>query len=179
VPYTVPAPCPGDATQTLALDTTSLGYGDHTARVVATDAGGSSTASAPIALRVDNRARAAFGAALSFDYRGPAGGTRFTRLTAKRVPRGAAITLTCRGSRKRGCPLRSKRVVREARKSTYSLLSALKRRTLRPQSKLEIRIAATDGSVQRRTFTMRSGKPPKRSTHCRAGEAGSRYRSCG
>ena len=179
VPYTVPAPCRGDATQTLALDTTSLGYGDHTARVVATDVGGDSTASGPIALRVDNRARAAFGATLSFDYRSPAGGTRFTRLTAKRVPRGAAITLTCRGGSKRGCPLKTKRVVREARKSTYSLLSALKRRTLRPRSKLEIRIAATDGSVQRRTFTMRRGKAPKRSTQCRAGDAGSRYRSCG
>ena len=179
VPYTVPVPCPGDATQTLALDTNSLGYGAHTARVMATDAGGSTTASAPIALRVDNRRRAAFGAALSFDYRWRPGRTRFTRLTAKRVPRGAAITLTCRGGSKRGCPLKTKRVVREARKSTHSLLSALKRRTLRPRSKLEIRIAATDGSVQQRTFTMRRGKAPKRSTQCRAGDAGSRYRSCG
>jgi hypothetical protein len=33
-PYTLPAPCPGDATQTLALDTNSLGYGDHTALTI-------------------------------------------------------------------------------------------------------------------------------------------------
>ncbi len=127
-------------------------------------------------MRVDNRHRAAYGAALSFNYRGVGGGTRFTRLTAKRVPRGATITLACS---KRGCPLKSKRVVGSARKSTYSLLPALKHRTLRSPARLEVRIAATDGSVQRRTLTIRRGKAPKQSTRCREGAAGARYRSCG
>ena len=178
-PYTSPTPCPADASQTLALDTNTLAYGAHTARVLATDVSGNVTASAPIALRVDNRRRVAYAATLSFSYRGRGGGTLLTRLTAKRVPRGATVTLTCSGGRKRGCALKSKRVVKRATKSTYSLLSALKRRTLRAPARVEVRVTATDGSVQRRTLTIRRGKAPKQTTRCREGAAGARYGSCG
>jgi hypothetical protein len=179
-PYTSPTPCPADATQTLGLDTNTLGYGTHTARVIVTDVSGNATGSAPIALRVDNRRRVAYGATLSFSYRGRrGGGTRFSRLTAKRVPSGASITLTCSGGKKRGCPLKSKRIVKSAKTSTYPLLPALKRRTLRAPARLVVRITATDGSVQRRTLKIRRGKAPKQSTRCREGAAGARYGSCG
>ena len=178
-PYTSPTPCPADVSQTLALDTNTLAYGKHTARVVATDVGGNVTGSAPVALRVDNRRRIAYATTLSFSYRGRGGGTRITRLTAKRVPRGAAVTLTCSGGHKRGCALKSKRVVKSATKSTYSLLSPLKHRTLRAPARLEVRITAPDGSIQRRTLMIRRGKAPKQTTRCRAGDAGARYGSCG
>jgi hypothetical protein len=62
------------------------------------------------------------------------------------VPRGAAITLACGRGGKRGCAFKSKRVVRSARNSTYSLLSSLKRRALRRGTRLEVRIAAADGA---------------------------------
>jgi hypothetical protein len=178
-PFTSPTPCPADVSQTLALDTNTLAYGTHTARVLISDAGGNVTASAPIALRVDNRHRVAYVTSLSFNFRSRGSGTRFTRLTAKHVPRGAAITLTCSGGIKRGCPLKSKRVVRSATKSAYSLLSALKHHTLRAGAKLEVRTVAADGSSQRRSLAIRRGKAPKQSTRCRAGDAGARYASCG
>jgi hypothetical protein len=177
-PYTSPTPCPTDIGQTLELDTTKLGFGRHTARVVARDASGNATASPSVGLRVDNRRQAAYVAAIGFDYRAGRRGTRFTRLSARRVPRGAAITMTCSGGRKRGCPFERKRVVRSARKATYTLLPALKRRLLRPKARLEVRITATDGSVQRRRFAIRGGKAPKRTGRCRAGDAGARYRAC-
>jgi hypothetical protein len=178
-PFTSPAPCPADVSQTLGLDTNTLAYGTHTARVVVTDASGNPTASAPFALRVDNRKRAAYGATLSFSYKGRGSGTRFTRLTIKRVPAGSTVTLSCRGGRKRGCPVKRKRMVKSARKSSYSLLSVLKRRTLRRGARLEVRLTAPDGSVQRRTLVIRSRKAPKQTTRCREGAAGARYRSCG
>jgi hypothetical protein len=174
-PFTAPTPCPADISQTLQLDTSKLGYGRHTAHVVAHDAGGNATASAPIGFRVDNRRIAAYAASLSFDYDAGGRGTRFTRLSAKRVPRGAAITLTCSGG---GCPFKSKRVVRSARKAKTSLLPALKHRLLRPRARLEVRITASDRSVQRRSFTIRRGKAPKRAGRCRTGDAGARYHAC-
>jgi hypothetical protein len=178
LPYTAPTPCPTDVGQTLELDTTKLGFGRHTARVVARDASGNATASPNVELRVDNRRRAAFAASVGFAYRAGRRGTRFTRLSAKRVPRGAAIRLACSGGRKRGCPFKRKRAVRSARKATYKLLPALKRRRLRPKARLEVRITAADGSVQRRRFAIRRGKEPKRTARCRAGDAGARFRAC-
>jgi hypothetical protein len=177
-PYTSPTPCPTDIAQTLELDTTTLGHGRHTARVVARDASGNATPSPSIALRVDNRRRAAYAASVGFGYRAGRRGTRFTRLSAKRVPRGASIRLTCSGGRKRGCPFKRKRVVRSARKATHALLPALERRLLRPKARLEVRITAADGSVQRRRFAIRRGKAPKRTGRCRAGDAGARFRAC-
>jgi hypothetical protein len=174
-PFTAPTPCPTDSSQTLELDTTTLGYGRHTARVVVHDAGGNATVSAAIGFRVDNRRIAAYGALLRYDYDAGRRGTRFTRLSARRVPRGAAITLRCSGG---GCPFKRKRVVRSARRSTYSVVSALKHRLLRPHARLEVRVTAGDRSVQRRSFEIRRGKLPRRSGRCRAGDAGSNYHAC-
>ena len=174
-PFTAPAPCPADSAQTLALDTTQLRYGRHAARVLAQDASGNATASASVSFRVDNRRIAAYGAALSFDYDAGGRGTRFTRLSARRVPRGAAITLTCSGG---GCPFKSKRVVGSARKSKYSILPALKHRRLRPRARLDVRIRAADRSVQLRRFAIRASKAPKRTGRCRTGDARARYHSC-
>jgi hypothetical protein len=110
---------------------------------------------------------------VSFDYDVARGGTRFKRLSAKRVPRGAAITLSCRGG---GCPFKSRRVVRSAKRANYALLRSSLR--LRPGARLELRITAPDGSVLRRTFTIRRGKAPKRTTRCREG-ASRRFGACG
>jgi hypothetical protein len=177
-PFTAPTPCPTDIAQTLALDTTKLGYSRHSARVVAHDAAGNTTASGPMAFRVDNRRIAAYGAALRYDYDAGRRGTRFTRLSARRVPRGARITLTCLGGRKLGCPFKSRRVVRTAKKSTYSLVPALKHRLLRPHARLEVRVQAPDRSVQRRRFAIRRGTAPTRTGLCRTGDAGGRYHAC-
>jgi hypothetical protein len=177
-PYTAPTPCPTDVGQTLELDTTKLGFGRHTARVVARDASGNATGSPDFELRVDNRRRAAYAASIGFGFRAGRRGTRFTRLTARRVPRGAAIRLACSGGRKRGCAFKRRRVVRSARKAKYRLLPALKRRLLRPKARLEVRITAADGSVQRRSFAIRRGKAPKRTGRCRAGDPGARFRAC-
>lgn len=179
-PFTARTPCPTDIAQTLELDTTKLAYGRHSARVVARDASGNATGSPAVDVLVDNRRRAAYAAALSFDYRHGRSGTRFTRLSGKRVPRGAAITLACGGGRKLGCPFKSRRVVRSATKANHKLLpSALARRLLRPRARLEVRITAPDGSVWRRSFAIRRGKAPKRTTRCRQGEPGARYQACG
>ena len=179
-PYTARTPCPTDISQSLELDTTRLAFGRHSARVVARDASGNATGSPPVDVLVDNRRRAAYAAALSFDYRNGRRGTRFTRLSAKRVSSGSAITLACAGGRKRGCPFKSRRVVRSATRANYTLLpSSLKRRFLRPKARLEVRITAADGSVQRRSLVIRRGKAPKRTTRCRAGDTGARYGTCG
>lgn len=176
-PYTLRTPCPTDIAQTLELDTTTLAYGRHTATVVAVDASGNATASPPVEFRVDNRLRAAYGASLSYSYRFVKRGTRFTRLTARNVPRGSAITLSCRG---RGCPFKSRRAVRSATKANHKLLTrALKRRALRPKARLTVRISAPDGSAYRRTLQIRRDKAPKRTTRCRQGEPGARYEKCG
>ena len=65
-----------------------------------------------------------------------------------------------------------------ARKATYSLLHVLKHRLLRPGARLEVRITAADGSIQRRGFAIRRGKAPKRTTRCRAGDAGAKEQAC-
>lgn len=179
-PYTARTPCPTDISQSLELDTTKLAFGGHSVRVVARDASGNTGTSAPIDVLVDNRRRAAYAATLSYDYRNSRRGTRFTRMSAKRVPGGAAITLSCAGGRKRACPFKSRTVVSGATKANYALLPAsLKRRFLRPKARLVVRITAADGSVWRRTLTIRTGKAPKRSTRCREGDARARYEPCG
>lgn|GEM_PF-5437889 len=174
-PFTAPVPCPLDITQALTLDTNTLAYGRHTARVVVTDVSGNVTGSAPFTVRVDNRRRAAHAATLSFSYSGRPGGIRFRRLTAKRVPRGSKLELRCRG---RGCPFKTRRVVRSTKRSTHSLLRPLKGRTLRPGIRLQVRITGPDSSVQRQTFTVRRGKEPRRVTRCREGARGAKFRRC-
>ena len=178
-PFTARTPCPTDIGQSLELDTTKLTFGSHSVRVVARDASGNTSTSPAVDVLIDNRRRAAHAAALSYDYRNGRRGTRFTRMSAKRVPSGAVITLACAGGRKRGCPFKSRRVVSSATKANYTLLpSSLKRRFLRPKARLEVRIAAADGSVWRRTIVIRSGKGPKRTTRCREGDAGARFLPC-
>ena len=44
--------------------------------------------------------------------------------------------------------------------------------------RLEVRVTATDRSVQRRSFAIRRGKAPKRVGRCRTGDAGARYHAC-
>ena len=96
------------------------------------------------------------------------------------MPRGAAITLACRGGRKRGCPFKSQRVVRSATKANHTLLpSTLKRRLAaaagRGSRSASPRRTGASGAAR---FAIRRGKAPKRSTRCRQGEPGARYRSC-
>ena len=127
---------------------------------------------------IDNRRRAAYAAALSYDYRIGRSGTRFTRMSAKRVPGGAVITLAC-ARPQAGCPFKSRRVVRSATEAELRAAARLAQAPLlRPKARLEVRIAAADGSVWRRTFMIRRGKAPKRTTRCREGDPGARFLPC-
>jgi hypothetical protein len=79
--------------------------------------------------------------------------TVFRQLVLKRVPAGATITVTCKGSR---CPARSLR--RHGRGTVR--LAKFARRKLRPGTRLTIQVTKPGFIGKRFVFTIRRGKAP-------------------
>jgi hypothetical protein len=90
--------------------------------------------------------------------------TRFTSLTVTGAPRGSKVVLQCK-SRRRGCPFRrlSKRV-KSRRAVRFG--KRLKHAHLKPRARLTIRVTKPGFIGWLRTYTIRSGKLPKKRTYC-------------
>jgi hypothetical protein len=85
-----------------------------------------------------------------------AGGARITLLTVK-APRGARITLLCRGQ---GCPVR-----RWVRATAITRVTRLQR-TLRAGTRLVITVTKARRIGKHTTIVIRSGAPPRRTDRC-------------
>jgi hypothetical protein len=82
--------------------------------------------------------------------------TRVLALRVRRAPRGARVTVRCRGG---GCPRRVGRVV--ATNGSATLTAHFKGRRLRPGAVVEVRVTAP-GTVGRAVrWTVRRNKPPR------------------
>ncbi len=92
--------------------------------------------------------------------------TRFTRMTARQVPRRARVELRCSGGTRRGCPKALRRERAKVRHSRASFTRKLRHVRLRAGARLEIRITRTGtiGKVLR--FKIRKRSLPVSSTLC-------------
>jgi hypothetical protein len=92
--------------------------------------------------------------------------TRFTRLSVRRVPRGARVELRCLGGKRRGCPRKLRRTRAAVRGGRASFTRLVKRVRLRAGARLEVRItrAGVIGKVVR--FRIRARSLPLSSTRC-------------
>ena len=80
--------------------------------------------------------------------------TRYTRLTLKRVPKGARVTATCKGKR---CP--AKRF--SSKRSGNVKLTRFVKKKLRPGTKLTIRVTKPGAIGKQFAIRIRKGKAPK------------------
>jgi hypothetical protein len=145
----------------------------------ATDAAGNVTALEPLEFTIDPGAAPPAGPAAgaflpivrnSFRTVGPR--TLFVALNATNLPEGSRAVLACRGP---GCTFKQRRFT--ARDGRISLLPTLKRRKLRTGARLAVRVIGPAGQLKVVTFTMRRGKPPRKTVGC-APAGGGRLRAC-
>lgn len=177
-PYTRTVPCPLTTTMTVPVDTRGLANSAHSLRLIARDAAGNAAVVHDGGFVSDNYPDSAFSSSVKRDYGVTTRGTRFTRMTINDLVDGARIELRCSGGHKRRCPF-SKKTYRDKKSSDRrSVVSKLRKRTLRPGAKLRVRVLGADRSVRQVTYRIRSRKRPSSKTLCRLGESGSKYRSC-
>jgi Bacterial Ig domain len=131
------------------------------ARVV--DAAGNVAAARPLEFTIAPPAAAApaFLPLVRHSYRTVGARTRFRALSVSNLPAGSRAELSCRG---RDCPFARKRF--PARAGTIGLVGALARRTLRTGTRLEVRVVGPAGERKVVRFTMRRGKPPRKTVRC-------------
>ena len=94
------------------------------------------------------------------------GRTRFTRLTVRRVPRGARVELRCAGGTRRGCTKALRRTRASVRRGSASFTRKLRPARLRSGARLEVRVtrAGVIGKVVR--IRIRARSLPLTSTLC-------------
>jgi hypothetical protein len=161
--------------------------GDYAFMVRATDTAGNVTTSRRLAVTIDRaatattstggtdsdaRGLAGFRPLVRNSYRTSGSWTRFLLLSVSNLPAGSRAELSCKG---RGCPLGRKRF--QPRRGQVSLLRALKGRRLRAGIRLTVRAIGPRGEQKAVAFTMRRGKPPRKTVRCAA--AGGRFGRCG
>jgi hypothetical protein len=93
-------------------------------------------------------------ATLSSSYKAFKTFTRYTRLTLKRVPRGAKVTVTCKGKR---CPSRR---FTSTRSGSVKLTKFVKKK-LRPGTTLTIRVTKPGALGKQFVIKIRKGARPK------------------
>jgi hypothetical protein len=161
--------------------------GDYAFMVRATDTAGNVTTSRRLTVTIDRaatgtgstggtgsdaRGLAGFRPLVRNSYRTSGIWTRFVLLSVSNLPTGSRAELSCKG---RGCPLNRKRF--EPRRGQVSLVRALKGRRLRAGTRLTVRAIGPRGEQKAVAFTMRRGKPPRKTVSCAA--AGRRLGRCG
>lgn len=92
--------------------------------------------------------------------------TRFTRMTARQVPRRARVELRCSGGKRRGCPKALRRERAKVRHSRASFTRKLRRVHLRAGARLEIRITRSGAIGKVLRFKIRKRSLPVSSTLC-------------
>ena len=92
--------------------------------------------------------------------------TRFTKLTVRRVPRGARVELRCLGGTRRGCPKKLRRTRASVRRGTASFTRKLKRVKLRSGARLEVRVTRGDAIGKLVRLRIRARTLPLSSTLC-------------
>ena len=92
--------------------------------------------------------------------------TRFTRMTARQVPRRARVELRCSGGTRRGCPKALRRERAKVRHGRASFTRKLRRVRLRAGARLEIRITRSDAIGKVLRFKIRKRSLPVSSTLC-------------
>jgi hypothetical protein len=84
--------------------------------------------------------------------------TYATNVPITRIPKGARVTVTCRGA---GCPFTQR--VTTPHGGKINLASVLGQSHLRPGTKVQVTISAPDRIGEVLTYTMQRGSPPARS----------------
>jgi hypothetical protein len=92
--------------------------------------------------------------------------TRFTKLSVRRVPRGARVELRCRGGARRGCPRKLRETRASVRGGRASFTRKVKRVRLRAGARLEVRITRTGVIGKLVRFRIRARSLPLSSTRC-------------
>ncbi len=112
----------------------------------------------------------AIGATLTaaFGVRGSA--TTVTTLTAKKLPAGASVTITCAGpkGKKSGCAFKTKKKSFPKATASSAFGSLFKKRRLPVKSVIVVRISGPGVRAKQFTFTTRKSKQPKRVAGCLA-----------
>ena len=155
--------CDGPVAAGAFVDTATAG--EKTFRVTTTDAAGNTTV-------VTRRYRVLapppperLNFTLGFDFSRATSSTRFTRLLVKEAPRGATLTVTCRG---RSCP------TRRGRATTFTARIGSRAITLRPWIRTTLRAGTAltvtvtrPGAIGRvKTLTARTNRRPLVRTTC-------------
>ena len=105
--------------------------------------------------------------------------TKLLNLSAKNVPAGATVVVTCKtkkkGQQKKGCPYKSKRFTTSGGRGTLNLRKPFAKKKVPVGAKITITITAPGFLGKRIQYTIRAGKIPKSSVRClsAAGKAGS------
>ena len=90
---------------------------------------------------------------------------RLLSLVVHNAPRGARITLTCRG---RGCPIQRRRRTVSRELQRVVLHSGFRKRRLRVGTRLRLTITAAETIGRTHTYVVKRGELPTRTTVCRA-----------
>lgn len=145
------------------LDTATAG--EKTFRVTTTDAAGNTTVTTRRYRVVAPPPPERLNFTLGFDFSRATSSTRFTRLLVKEAPRGATLTVTCRG---RSCPTRRGRATTFTQRiGTRAItLQPWIRRTLRAGTVLTVTVARPDAIGRVKTLTARTNRRPLVRTTC-------------
>jgi hypothetical protein len=88
-----------------------------------------------------------------------------TTLTAKQLPAGAAVAITCSAPKgKSGCAFKAKTKTFAKATASSALATLFKKRGLPAGTKIVVRITAPGRSGLALTYTTRKGKQPKRAS---------------
>jgi hypothetical protein len=171
------ASCAGPVAPGRAVDTSTPGA--HSFTVTATDAAGN-TATRTSTYTV---AGARINVTVAFDFsRSTSTATKFTSLAVKNVPKGATVTVTCKG---KGCPakkVKGKRKVASFTKRNASgavSLSPWAKRSLRVGTALRIVVTKPGAIGIVKTLTVRARKAPRVGTQCLQPGSTTRRAACG
>jgi hypothetical protein len=130
------------------------------------------TAGAPVPTAVATRPSSAqiavlplIGAGLSARFGLSGASTTVATLTAKNLPAGATVTVTCKG---RKCAFASKSQSVKKATATLTLAALFKKRRLTAGTTIVVRIAASGVRGRSFTYTTRKAKQPKRAAACTA-----------
>ena len=96
--------------------------------------------------------------------------TKLLNLSAKNLPAGATVVVTCKtkkkGQQKKGCPYKSKRFTTSGGRGTLNLRKPFAKKKVPVGAKITITITAPGFLGKRIQYTIRAGKIPKSCVRC-------------
>jgi hypothetical protein len=100
---------------------------------------------------------------VSWDHSAFAKYTTFSRMTVTNIPRGADVTVTCKG---KACPKRA--TFRRVASGSVNLRTFVRRKKFRVNNTIEVRVTAEGYRGSVKTLKIRSRKKPTVTTRCLA-----------